>query len=211
MRAHLRVLGLAVDDVHSPEAIHRAYGAAALRCHPDKGGTREAFEDVQAAYEALRNARGGGGGDMHLPSHNYHKRPRGDDATVAEMRAEGFSFATLNAADGGSEGAMRLAACSFDAAAGAVSISMSKVHPHGTAVRPRAAYAFRMTLKYASIAAAVEIAPVPVLTPPPAPLLDASASDERVGRVGQRQHARKKQQRGHAVRAVAQEQIFALG
>ena len=183
MRAHLRVLGLAVDDVHSPEAIHRAYGAAALRCHPDKGGTREAFEAVQAAYEALRNARGGGGGDMHLPSHNYHKRPRGDDATVAEMRAEGFSFATLNAADGGSEGAMRLAACSFDAAAGAVSISMSKVHPHGTAVRPRAAYAFRMTLKYASIAAAVEIAPVPVLTPPPAPLLDASKAGKVVTKV----------------------------
>ena len=39
-----------------------------------------------------------------------------------------------------------------------------------TAVRPRGAYALRVTLKYASIAA-VDISPIPVLTPPPPPPL----------------------------------------
>jgi curved DNA-binding protein CbpA len=34
--------------------IHAAYRAAVRRTHPDAGGTSAAFEDVQAAYELLR-------------------------------------------------------------------------------------------------------------------------------------------------------------
>ena len=34
--------------------LRRAYHAAALKQHPDKGGSHEAFLEVQHAYEALK-------------------------------------------------------------------------------------------------------------------------------------------------------------
>ncbi len=47
------VLGLARDADQA--AIHAAYRAAVRRTHPDAGGSANAFEDVQEAYELLRD------------------------------------------------------------------------------------------------------------------------------------------------------------
>lgn len=44
-------LGVPYDA--GPDAVRRAFRTRALRTHPDRGGTAEAFHEVQAAYAAL--------------------------------------------------------------------------------------------------------------------------------------------------------------
>ena len=50
--AHLRVLGLASDA--SDADIKRAHRSLAKKHHPDKGGASARFQQMQAAYEALK-------------------------------------------------------------------------------------------------------------------------------------------------------------
>ncbi|EIE22931.1 hypothetical protein COCSUDRAFT_83703 [Coccomyxa subellipsoidea C-169] len=50
-RAHLDILK--VNAGASPAAIRRAFLRRAVEEHPDKGGSAEAFAQVQAAYRAL--------------------------------------------------------------------------------------------------------------------------------------------------------------
>ena len=42
--------------------LARAYKARALQLHPDRGGSTEAFQALQAAYEEVLKQRGGEGG-----------------------------------------------------------------------------------------------------------------------------------------------------
>lgn len=49
-----QVLGL--DERFSAEELKRAYRERVLKTHPDRGGTSEAFREVQAAYEALQGS-----------------------------------------------------------------------------------------------------------------------------------------------------------
>lgn len=61
-----QILGIAREGA-TPEAIHAAYKRAALRAHPDQGGSREAWDALQSAREdALREisaSDGDGGGE----------------------------------------------------------------------------------------------------------------------------------------------------
>ncbi|MGA2756796.1 MAG: DnaJ domain-containing protein [Solirubrobacteraceae bacterium] len=47
--------------------IHAAYRAAVRRTHPDAGGSSAAFEDVQDAYEQLRDAAKRGASPAQAP------------------------------------------------------------------------------------------------------------------------------------------------
>lgn len=49
----LQVLGLG-DDA-TPDEIRKAYHRGVLRTHPDKGGSREAFEEIHKAYTFITN------------------------------------------------------------------------------------------------------------------------------------------------------------
>ena len=45
------VLGVTEDD--DPVLIRQAYRVLALQHHPDKGGTKEKFQEIAAAYELI--------------------------------------------------------------------------------------------------------------------------------------------------------------
>lgn len=50
----LRILGLALDQVHTPDDIKRVYRQLVKRHHPDVGGDAMRLQEVQEAYEILR-------------------------------------------------------------------------------------------------------------------------------------------------------------
>jgi hypothetical protein len=56
LEADWRVLGLTWP--FSTEDAKKAYRAAVKKCHPDTGGTKEAFIEVHAAYERVLAAAG---------------------------------------------------------------------------------------------------------------------------------------------------------
>jgi len=62
-QSSLEVLGLEEEVALTEEALNKAYKKAALRTHPDKGGSEEKFEAVTRAYayltEILRRINGG--------------------------------------------------------------------------------------------------------------------------------------------------------
>lgn len=62
----LQVLGLEEEVALTDDALKRAYKRAAVKAHPDKGGSEEEFEAVTRAHaylgEILRRISGGGGG-----------------------------------------------------------------------------------------------------------------------------------------------------
>ena len=62
-QSSLEVLGLEEEVALTEEALTKAYKRAALRTHPDKGGSEEKFEAVTRAYayltEILRRIHGG--------------------------------------------------------------------------------------------------------------------------------------------------------
>jgi len=52
----LKTLGL--EDIPKSERdLKRAYRKAAIKTHPDQGGSNEAFLEVQAAFEVLSNVK----------------------------------------------------------------------------------------------------------------------------------------------------------
>lgn len=59
----LQVLGLEEEVALTDEALKKAYKRAAIRAHPDKGGTEEEFEAITRAHaylgEILRRVKGG--------------------------------------------------------------------------------------------------------------------------------------------------------
>jgi hypothetical protein len=55
----VKALGiLGIEDFNDVRSLKRAFRRAALRAHPDHGGTSEGFQEVQSAYELLMNRRG---------------------------------------------------------------------------------------------------------------------------------------------------------
>lgn len=59
LRSHLQVLGLSVaGSLPSQDVVRSAYRKLALQAHPDKGGSKSAFQDLQNAYEAVLKAVG---------------------------------------------------------------------------------------------------------------------------------------------------------
>jgi len=60
LRHHLQVLGLSAEggSLPSQDVVRSAYRKLALQAHPDKGGSKSAFQDLQNAYEAVLSAVG---------------------------------------------------------------------------------------------------------------------------------------------------------
>lgn len=59
LRRHLQVLGLSAEgSLPSQEVVRSAYRKLALQAHPDKGGSKSAFQELQNAYEAVLGAIG---------------------------------------------------------------------------------------------------------------------------------------------------------
>jgi DnaJ-class molecular chaperone len=55
MNNHYQTLGVARDA--TPDQIKRAYRKLASQHHPDKGGDKERFQEIQQAYDTLGNAQ----------------------------------------------------------------------------------------------------------------------------------------------------------
>lgn len=55
MMRHEALAVLKLDRDATPEQIKAAYRKAALRYHPDKGGSREDWDTLQEAYKRLVN------------------------------------------------------------------------------------------------------------------------------------------------------------
>eukprot|EP00930_Biecheleria_cincta_P034451 TRINITY_DN23812_c0_g1_i1.p1 TRINITY_DN23812_c0_g1~~TRINITY_DN23812_c0_g1_i1.p1 ORF type:complete len:539 (+),score=104.27 TRINITY_DN23812_c0_g1_i1:70-1686(+) len=59
LQRHLQVLGLSVEgSLPSQDVVRGAYRKLALQAHPDKGGSKSAFQELQNAYEAVLSAVG---------------------------------------------------------------------------------------------------------------------------------------------------------
>lgn len=59
LRRHLQVLGLSAEgSLPNQEVVRGAYRKLALQAHPDKGGSKSAFQELQNAYEAVLSAIG---------------------------------------------------------------------------------------------------------------------------------------------------------
>lgn len=59
LQRHLQVLGLSVKgSLPSHDVVRSAYRKLALQAHPDKGGSKSAFQELQNAYEAVLSAVG---------------------------------------------------------------------------------------------------------------------------------------------------------
>ena|ERR1700722_18697395 len=54
---YYEILGVSRDA--TPQEIKKAFTKLALRHHPDKGGSKEKFQEIQEAYDALSKKQGG--------------------------------------------------------------------------------------------------------------------------------------------------------
>ena len=71
---------LNVDPDASPEDLKKAYKKAALRAHPDKGGTKEQFQAVADAYDVL----------VRNKEPKAARRPRGVPVNAEDLFSELF-------------------------------------------------------------------------------------------------------------------------
>jgi curved DNA-binding protein CbpA len=85
-QSSLEVLGLEEEVALTEEALSKAYKRAALRAHPDKGGSEERFEAVTRAYayltEILRRIHGGRTKASVVEAPATLKETRGEEATA---------------------------------------------------------------------------------------------------------------------------------
>lgn len=93
----LEVLGIQEEIALTEEALKKAYKRAAIRAHPDKGGTEEKFEAVTRAYaylsEILRHMTGGrkaedGRGSAAVPSTSAVQSQRSQEADQWAMKGD---------------------------------------------------------------------------------------------------------------------------
>jgi curved DNA-binding protein CbpA len=85
----LQVLGLEEEVALTDEALKKAYKRAAIRAHPDKGGSEEEFEAVTRAHaylgEILLRIRGGRKKEGRVDAPDALRDERGREAKAWEM------------------------------------------------------------------------------------------------------------------------------
>ena len=85
MTDHYQTLG--VDRNATPDQIKRAYRKLASQHHPDKGGDKARFQEVQAAYDTL--------GDEQKRAEYNNPRPQGFGFQHPGQGPGGFDFQTI--------------------------------------------------------------------------------------------------------------------
>lgn len=89
-----RVLGLPIGIQLHPDAIKRAWKEAALRTHPDRGGTPEVFVVVSQAAQVLRDLAGSPSTQVssrtHQASPAVHRSPHMISGPSPTIRSPSF-------------------------------------------------------------------------------------------------------------------------
>ena len=92
--ACLRVLGIEEEVALTEEALKKAYKKAAVKVHPDKGGSKEAFDAVTRAYAYLMDilklvkGQNGSAGQGAVPGLETVQEQRTSAATEWQMPSE---------------------------------------------------------------------------------------------------------------------------
>jgi curved DNA-binding protein CbpA len=88
----LQTLGLQEEVALNEEVLKKAYKAASMKAHPDKGGTEEAFDAVTRAYaylgDILRRVRGGRDKLVNLDEETPETVNRGRNEVAQEWKME---------------------------------------------------------------------------------------------------------------------------
>jgi DnaJ-class molecular chaperone len=85
MTDHYQTLG--VDRSASPDQIKRAYRRLASQHHPDKGGDKAKFQEIQSAYDTL--------GNPQRRAEYDNPRPQFGPGGFGPMPGHGFDFQTI--------------------------------------------------------------------------------------------------------------------
>lgn len=92
--ACLRVLGIEEEVALTEEALKKAYKKAAIKAHPDKGGSKEAFDAVTRAFAYLMDilklvkGQNGAAGQAAVPGLDTVQEQRTSAATEWQMPSE---------------------------------------------------------------------------------------------------------------------------
>jgi curved DNA-binding protein CbpA len=92
--ACLRVLGIEEEVALTEEALKKAYKKAAIKAHPDKGGSKEAFDAVTRAFAYLMDilklvkGQNGAAGQATVPGLDTVQEQRSSAATEWQMPAD---------------------------------------------------------------------------------------------------------------------------
>lgn len=79
---------LGITRLATDAEIHAAYRDAVRRTHPDAGGSAQAFEAVQEAFELLRNPKRRAEWDAGQPTVRVRPRPDPVDPDLAQRNME---------------------------------------------------------------------------------------------------------------------------
>jgi len=83
---HLRVLGLDAGSSLDESVLKKAYFRRALKCHPDKGGSKEEFQRLQQAYDSLLKAHTAPTSHDHPSTSHYDPYESDDDNYYCDAR-----------------------------------------------------------------------------------------------------------------------------
>jgi len=91
MHSNLKLLGLPTGVLPSLEIVRGAYRKRALTVHPDKGGTKEQFQVLQNAYEAVIEVliRSGAGAQGEVTTHTEPHEGGQAEATPDDFDTDG--------------------------------------------------------------------------------------------------------------------------
>jgi DnaJ-class molecular chaperone len=89
---------LGVSKTATPDEIKKAYRKLASQHHPDKGGDKAKFQDIQAAYDTLSNSEKRQQYDNPMPQGFHHQggMPQGFENIFSQMFGGGNPFDPFN-------------------------------------------------------------------------------------------------------------------
>jgi hypothetical protein len=92
----LDLLGIPDNVAITAERLRSAYKKASLRAHPDKGGSKEAFDAVQHAYRYVEKIVNRVGGQVEKSVVAEEEKPQIQAAAPVKLSAKKLDMATFN-------------------------------------------------------------------------------------------------------------------